>query len=441
MILEFSISNFRSIKEKQTLSFEATSDTHLEDYYVIQMGQYRILKMATIMGANASGKSNILQAFSLIHNLLLVPCETRTSTINYSKFALSPEYADKNSTMEVTFICNEKKYIYAVEFNNNSVVHESLQCQPFEKRTHKVYERFTDSTTQTSTIIFGSTYPTSPIKDLKVNLLHNRTLFGSYQTSNVDVPWLKEITDWINDYMLPPVKANSQLEEFTSKQIAENKVRKETIAQLLRKSDVGVSDFTIEKVTENLPKAIVHFLLSNEDIPAELRKQLQENPTSERLKVHLLHKGESGDVPFDFNEESNGTRRYYGLAGVLMLLIQESHFITIDELECRLHPDLYQYIINLFLINSKHSQMVFTTHYRDFLNDKDFFRDDAVWFAEKSELGETSIYSLADFGSDTLRNSTNRYNAYRSGRLGAIPNTGSTYIDVHSKNESNAEIE
>ena len=71
MILDFTISNFRSIKESQTISFEATNDTHLEDYYIVKKDKYRILKIATILGANASGKSNVIRAFSLIHNLFL----------------------------------------------------------------------------------------------------------------------------------------------------------------------------------------------------------------------------------------------------------------------------------------------------------------------------------------------------------------------------------
>ena len=87
MVLDFTISNFRSIKEPQTISFEATNDKHLEDYYVVQKDKYRILKIATILGANASGKSNVIKAFNMIHNLILEPCENKTSKIKYDKFA------------------------------------------------------------------------------------------------------------------------------------------------------------------------------------------------------------------------------------------------------------------------------------------------------------------------------------------------------------------
>ena len=148
MILDFTISNFRSIKEPQTISFEATNDTHLEDYYIVKKDKYRILKIATILGANASGKSNVIRAFSLIHNLFLEPCKNKTSIIEYDKFALDPNTIDEDSVMVVNFICGEQKYTYEVHFNNKSVTYELLKKHPFgELRAHTVYERFTDLVT------------------------------------------------------------------------------------------------------------------------------------------------------------------------------------------------------------------------------------------------------------------------------------------------------
>lgn len=145
------------------------------------------------------------------------------------------------------------------------------------------------------------------------------------------------------------------------------------------------------------------------------------------------HNGAQGGVELDFNEESNGTKRYYELSSILLKLTNESHFVTVDELESRMHPDLYQHFLNTYLSNAKNSQLVFTTHMREFLNDRDLFRDDSVWFTEKNDIGATQLYSLADFGSDILRNSSNRYNAYRIGRLGAIPNLGGTHINIENR--------
>lgn len=97
-------------------------------------------------------------------------------------------------------------------------------------------------------------------------------------------------------------------------------------------------------------------------------------------------------VPFEFKEESGGTQRYYELIGILMLLVKESHFVAIDELECRLHPDLYEHFVTTYLNNANDSQMIFTTHMREFLDDKGLFRDDSVWLTEKMKTAQQKYF-------------------------------------------------
>ena len=178
-----------------------------------------------------------------------------------------------------------------------------------------------------------------------------------------------------------------------------------------------------------------HVILSDDDAPEELKNKIKNDPTTEETKVRLIHNGLQGGVPFEFKEESGGTQRYYELIGILMLLVKESHFVAIDELECRLHPDLYEHFVTTYLNNANDSQMIFTTHMREFLDDKGLFRDDSIWLTEKKENGSSEIFSLADFGSDVLRDSTNRYNMYRAGRLGAVPRLQDTYIENTKKCE------
>ncbi len=416
MFLDFTISNFRSIKDPQTISFEAMDDTHLEEYFVTRLGEYRILKMAMILGANASGKSNVLQAFMLFPDLLLTPCENKASKIEYDRFALDTDVANGYSEMKTNFICGQTRYYYEVLFNNDIVAHELLQAQPFDGRTHKVYERTLDTTTMVSTISWGDRYRSiRNTRDLLVNLLPNRTLFGSYQNSNVDIPWMKEILDWANGYFMPNIQISGQsLVNYTSSQIYENRIDKNQVRDLLKYADIGIDDLHIEKKTVDLPKMLINSGLQDNYIP------------------HLYHVGRQGKVSIDFEEESTGTRRWYELSSILLTLIEEPHFVAIDELESKLHPDLYQHFINIYLMNAGNSQLVFTTHMREFLDDRDTYRDDIVWLTEKNEWGETELYSLADFDSNVLRNTTNRYNAYRAGRLGGVPRLGSTLINKNN---------
>ena len=104
MILDFTISNYRSIHTPQTISFEATNDKNLESYYVVTKGKYRILKLATILGANASGKSNVIKAFRMLYTLFLEPCRDKSSEIHYDKFALNTEAMPEDSEMIVNVI-------------------------------------------------------------------------------------------------------------------------------------------------------------------------------------------------------------------------------------------------------------------------------------------------------------------------------------------------
>jgi AAA15 family ATPase/GTPase len=121
-------------------------------------------------------------------------------------------------------------------------------------------------------------------------------------------------------------------------------------------------------------------------------------------------------------------------AVILSLLIKDSVAFPIDELEASLHPDLFVYFLLSFLINSKNSQIIATTHNREILNNKDIFRNDAIWITDKSETCATELYSLADFDTSVIRDTSNIYNAYKIGKLGGVPNLGDYFID--SDNET-----
>ncbi|MCQ2301213.1 MAG: AAA family ATPase [Bacteroidales bacterium] len=439
MIIDFTISNFRSIKNPVTLSFEASSDTHLEDYFVVKKGRYRLLKTATILGANASGKSNVLKAFYLLMEMLLSPAGNKNDEFDYKRFALDEKSQKEDSTMEVNFLCNEKRYHYFVQFNNKMVCREWLQCLPFDKsRIHKVFERITETDTLLSSITIGDLYNSnrSEFNKLKINLLHNRTVFGAFQTSNVEIACLKEIIDWAKVYFMPIVTPKTVLEDFVSRRIDMGDIGKEQIIDMIHHADVGIDGIDLKKTKKEIPQEIIDSVLNDDNISDEIKKSLKENPYRETVDLKMLHKVGDRTIPFDFEEESLGTQRYYGIAGLLLLLINESHFVTIDELESSMHPDLYSHFVTTYLSNAKESQMVFTTHMREFLNDRDLFRDDSLWITEKDESGATELYSFADFDSSVLRDTTNRFNAYKIGKLGGIPHTGSTYIEpLNSSND------
>jgi AAA15 family ATPase/GTPase len=123
------------------------------------------------------------------------------------------------------------------------------------------------------------------------------------------------------------------------------------------------------------------------------------------------------------SNESDGTMRYFGLSAILAILFRSNKVVGIDELESALHPDLMKHFLLQFLINASASQMIVTTHNALLLDDKDILRPDTIWFTQKANDGASSLYSLADFDSKIYRKGGSILNAYKSGRLGAKPDT------------------
>lgn len=177
-----------------------------------------------------------------------------------------------------------------------------------------------------------------------------------------------------------------------------------------------------------LPELFTLYELSHATKGVEVLKKLETITTSNELK--LVHSVNGKKYDLSFNLESEGTKRYFGLAGLLNILIKNSAVIPIDELESSLHPDLYQHFLLTFLANAQQSQIIATTHNREILGDKDLIRDDAIWITDKSEDNSTELYSLADFHSSVIRDTTNRLNVYKSGKLGGIPNVSDYYLEL-----------
>ncbi|PIE86024.1 MAG: hypothetical protein CSA05_02430 [Bacteroidia bacterium] len=148
-----------------------------------------------------------------------------------------------------------------------------------------------------------------------------------------------------------------------------------------------------------------------------------------KTELNFIHTVNKQNYSLPLKEESQGTLRYYDFAGLLALLIKNKKVFPIDGLESSLHPDLYSHFLVSFLMNAENSQLIATTHNREILDNKDMFRNDAIWFTDKQNNCATELYSLADFDSSVIRNTSNILNAYKSGKLSGTPNLGDTFID------------
>ena len=430
MIINFSVQNFGSIKEKQTLSFEADKSTHLEDAYVVNRGGQRVLKLALIYGANASGKTTILKALDFLRDIVLEPELKKTSELDFNPFLFDPATPKQNSIISIEFFQNDIKYFYEVEFIKKAIVSEELYFHNPNKAN--VFKRKTNLSNQFTEISFGNKISTDKVfeKTLESNTLWNNTVLGGYLKTNIDLKELQAVIDWFENYLSPLVYTRTELEGFVTSRIESKEISKADVVTILKKADFNISDIVIEEKEENIPDGLIEFLKRQVKEHSDKITELEERGKVTAVNIEFEHtvNNTKYNLPIEF--ESQGTRRYYGFAGLLALLIKKSTAFPIDELEASLHPDLYLHFLLSFLLNSKNSQIIATTHNREILDNKDIFRNDAIWFTDKHESCSTELYSLSDFDSSVVRNTTNILNAYKSGKLSATPNLGDTFIDI-----------
>lgn len=189
MILNFSVQNFGSIKEKQILSFEANNSTHLEDAYITNIKGHRILKMALIYGANASGKTTVLKALEFLRDIVLSPEDTKTDELDFSPFLFDANTPKQNSIISIEFFHNEIKYSYKVEFFKKAIVSEELY---FHKPNRAiVFKRQTNLETQFTEIKFGSKFSLDKTleKTLAANTLWNNTVLQETLKRCSEIKW------------------------------------------------------------------------------------------------------------------------------------------------------------------------------------------------------------------------------------------------------------
>lgn len=418
MIQEFSVENFLSFGDQQTISFEATSDKSYMNDLITDINGTKILRVAMIYGANASGKSNILLAIQAVWSMLFIPKTKKGDTIeHYIPFALTK---DKPTIFEITFWADNIKYMYAVEFDKNCILTEKLKFYKKHSKTELFYER-----TGQSRISFGDKLKlTEKTKDdLIRNTLENHTVLSTFAKTNIlqkNTP-IEKLYNWIKS-SVHEIDNHDNLLEIIEEAQNDDKM-KQFFASSFLQSDFNIVDFNVVERTRELNQEFIDTVNSDSDLTNKMKQAIL-NPI--KKDIEFTHKTELGDFTISGKLESKGTLSSISLFRKIYDLLSCNCTYLIDEIGENLHPDLVKHIILTYIRSSSvNSQLIFTTHNQLLLNE-DFVRRDMVWFTEKSEsTAKTELFSAAEF---KMHKNISLFNSYRTGKFGAKPSLGSTLI-------------
>src|SRR5690606_17208166 len=281
-----------------------------------------------------------------------------------------------NTVFAIEFFQNGMRYEYEVELNKEAIIREKLSYYLTVKKS-LVYQRNTDLQKQLTSIDFGSKIKInkSHKETLEANTLWNNTVLGGFLKTNIESNELQEVSDWFKTVLNPIITPNTNLLGFVSSKIEGGAISKANILTLLRKADFKISNIVVKEkeiaLTEEL-QDFIDFMSQRQKLPKKEVERLSTNKGKELWFEHTVdNNGQEITYEIEYNDESQGTQRYYQFSGLLDLLIQHKNIFFIDELESSLHPDLIKHFLLVFLANATHSQLISTTHYRELLIERD----------------------------------------------------------------------
>ncbi|MCB9292557.1 MAG: ATP-binding protein [Lewinellaceae bacterium] len=422
MIHEFRVSNFLSFKEEQILSFEATSDKTFEGFFCVRKrANLRLLKLGMIYGANASGKSNLLKAIDYLRQLAIKRPADKTTPIDLPQFAFDPAYQEKPTTFYLSFFIGHTRFIYSLSLNKDVILEERLAFYPGTQPA-VAFERVYDEKEDKAHIDFGDKLGLGARERLILEgaVFRNSTVLAAYNNANVSSSILSNVSKWFKSKLHGTIQSYSGLLLRTNALIEKDQPFKASILEAMRKADFNISDVQIRENKGLSGQMVFPTTIAFDYLDEKIDRLL--NQSKEAV---FIHETKDGHVELPMQAQSEGTKRFYGLASLLYSLKQQNAVIAIDELESSLHFELVNHFLRTFLANTTEAQLIFTTHNIQILAE-DFLRRDVIWFTEKQEDGSTELFAYADV---KLHKNISPFNAYKIGKLGAKPELGEIYMD------------
>lgn len=395
--------------------------------------------VAAIYGANASGKSGVLDAFRYMHSMLhsAAPSWPKTKRLPRAAFALDEVSRDQPSTFSLDFVLDDVRYEYGFSLTAKEITEEWLYTYP-TGRKKVMFERAAEPEQLTFGRALGggeATLAKVTGKDelvlAKGALLHNRQL---------ERVW-KELREGIVVAEFGDMVRHSRLRSIV-KEVADGSFDLEDLRIMLKVADIGIAGAEVrdEEADPKLAKLLKAVISAGFDAgKGDVGEALEELPDDrfEEMLAEIArslmfnHTGADGKTyPLPTSKQSTGTLTWLSLAAPALKVIRQGGVFAVDELDASLHPQLAEVLIQMFqdsTINTKHSQLIFTTHDTYFMSPTSSVKlgSDEVWFVEKGRNGVSELFRLSDFPTRGEQNFSRRY---LQGRYGGVPSVAPSFL-------------
>ncbi|MXZ51036.1 MAG: ATP-binding protein [Rhodobacteraceae bacterium] len=412
MFIEFTVKNYRSIKDEVKLSLVANTaqekkETNLipprgDDYF-----NFPLLRSVAIFGPNAAGKSNLIRALYTMRKIIVLSGD-RLENIPVTPYQFCSDFKNKPTTFEIIGIVDQMRFQYGFSVTKDMVTNEWLYTWPhgrqqrwFERTTSKSNEvecKYSDKLSGDKEVWRRATRPNALLLSTAITL-NSKQLYPIFN-------WFQEklhvggIGGWGRKYTTEWCENN----------------RKDEIVNFLRSADFAVENIHILKhdfKPDELPS----------DMPSGIKNMLIEQYSGKEINEWLVsHKTSEGhSIELNLDDESDGTQKIFEFAAPWKHTLESGHIIVYDELHEHLHPLLLKFLIEQFhdLDTNKHNaQLIFSTHDTSVLS-QEIFRRDQIWFCNRNKIQATELFPLIKYS--PRKDYENLARSYLGGRYGALP--------------------
>ena len=411
MLLDIEIKNLKSFKNQTIFSMEAENKIEDRNSFEVEVGKekFELLKTAVLFGGNASGKSNFTSVLSIFRYYLF-----NKGIEKYNKEGFRFGEEDKNSTIKVRNVVDDKIYEYILEinFNTKKIIKEKLYITALERKL--VFERENNKIVKYDKEVFSE-------YEITIGFI-NETLTDSDSV-------ISRIIEWRVPEEIEKLKINNYSDDL-GKYIYENKNNKKLVIEFLKKIGIIVNDIEVYREKNE-------FFLKNIRESKEfqiLSEKEQEKLLSQIAYIYRIHfvyeDNQKQKYKLEYYEQSAGTQKILSMFFPIYNLLNNGGVMIIDELDITLHYSLIKEIIKMFnsVDNRKNAQLIFTTH-NLLLMDFNLFREDQIWFLENNDVSTgTELYSLSDI--EGYEKNKYLLRDYLNGNFGGIPKLEDFGVDL-----------